>query len=178
MDEADPAVAIAMRYLVACARLGLAKDRATYNAQQVEAQLDRGDGTATLRGSLVVRRGVSQPLLADHENEAFFRTVVQREDGLLDMEPEQLLALRRYVLESEGGDFFRLFPVGETAIRRRAFELAEQEGYAWQLEYRQPAGRYEQIKMCPVLDDEGRQRYLDRARAELEEQPSSILNAP
>jgi hypothetical protein len=58
--------------------------------------------------------------------------------------------------------------INEQAIRKRAAALAKKEGFAWQLEFtpRKPSGT--KIELTPVLDDTGRQKYLERARLELE----------
>ena len=49
----------------------------------------------------------------------------------------------------------------QAAILKRAKELCEQDGFAWDLDYARPTGE-------PVsLTEEARQQYLARARAQL-----------
>jgi hypothetical protein len=60
----------------------------------------------------------------------------------------------------------RMADVTEAEIEKRAKELATQDGYSWELEFRpvQPGAMVEPQR---YLSDERRQQYLDRARAEL-----------
>jgi hypothetical protein len=57
--------------------------------------------------------------------------------------------------------------ISNAAINRRAVELAAKDGFAWQLEFT-PVQPRQPLQTRPVLDDAGRQKYRDRARAELE----------
>jgi hypothetical protein len=58
--------------------------------------------------------------------------------------------------------------ITQAAIERRAVELAEKDGFAWQLEFTPPKPPGAKIELKPVLDDAGRQKYRERARQELE----------
>ena len=53
----------------------------------------------------------------------------------------------------------------QAAILKRAKELCEQDGFAWELDYAPPTG--EPIIPRVTLSEEARQQYLARARAEL-----------
>jgi hypothetical protein len=53
----------------------------------------------------------------------------------------------------------------EVAVLKRAKELCEQDGYAWELDYSPPTA--EPIIPKVTLSEEARQQYLARARAEL-----------
>lgn len=56
----------------------------------------------------------------------------------------------------------------KATVLRRAKELAEQDGNHWEPEMRaRVPGRYEKIELRHYLDDEGRERYLQRALDEL-----------
>jgi hypothetical protein len=55
--------------------------------------------------------------------------------------------------------------VDEAAVLKRAKELCEQDGYAWDLEYAPPTA--EPIIPRVTLNEEARQQYLARARAEI-----------
>jgi len=55
-----------------------------------------------------------------------------------------------------------MLEITDLAVRSRAFQLADRDGYIWL-----PTQHHEKIKYQPVLDDEHRQQYLERARAEL-----------
>jgi hypothetical protein len=55
----------------------------------------------------------------------------------------------------------------EAAILERAKALAEQDGFAWELNFVAPSTPYAPIKSQPYLSEEGRKRYLGRARMEL-----------
>jgi hypothetical protein len=68
--------------------------------------------------------------------------------------------------------------LNETSVRRRAKALAEQDGFAWELNYRAPNGRFAKINLQGqrYLDDEHRQQYLERARAELQKEAEGRLS--
>jgi hypothetical protein len=55
--------------------------------------------------------------------------------------------------------------IDEAAVLKRAKELCEQDGYAWDLDYAPPTA----VPVIPrvTLSEEARQQYLQRARAEL-----------
>jgi hypothetical protein len=56
----------------------------------------------------------------------------------------------------------------EAAIEKRAKELAERDGYAWELEFK-PVVRYAPIRLKRLLvNEDRRQEYIARARAELQ----------
>lgn len=52
--------------------------------------------------------------------------------------------------------------ITDLAVRKRAFQLADRDGYVWLA-----AQSYETIHHQPVVDDEQRRQYMERARAEL-----------
>jgi hypothetical protein len=56
--------------------------------------------------------------------------------------------------------------IDEAAILKRAKELAAQDGFPWQLEYK-PSVPRGKINVQPDLSPERRQQYLDRALVEL-----------
>lgn len=47
--------------------------------------------------------------------------------------------------------------LSKAAIGRRAVELAEKDGFVWQLEFTSPKPTHSKIEPKPVLDDAGRQ---------------------
>jgi hypothetical protein len=55
--------------------------------------------------------------------------------------------------------------VDNAAVLKRAKELCEQDGYAWELDHTVPSA--EPIIPRITLSEEARQEYLTRARAEL-----------
>jgi hypothetical protein len=57
--------------------------------------------------------------------------------------------------------------IDEAAVLERAKALAEQDGYAWELNFVAPSAPYAPIKSQPYLGDEARKRYVERARFEL-----------
>jgi hypothetical protein len=63
--------------------------------------------------------------------------------------------------------------LNETSVLRRAKALAEQDGFAWELNYRARNGQHAKINLQRYLDDEHRQQYLERARAELRKEADS-----
>jgi hypothetical protein len=61
-----------------------------------------------------------------------------------------------------------LTKIGNAAIGRLAVELAEKDGFAYQLDYGPPHGPRATGRPLTLLDDEGRQRYRGLARRQLE----------
>jgi hypothetical protein len=61
----------------------------------------------------------------------------------------------------------------EAAVQKRAKELCEQDGRRWDLAEFSPATRGTPIKN--PLDEAGRQKYLERARAELRKEAGECL---
>jgi hypothetical protein len=58
--------------------------------------------------------------------------------------------------------------IHEAKVLRRAKELCEQDGMAWEPEFDPPLRRYSRIRLTRVLLDEARRReYLVRAREQL-----------
>jgi hypothetical protein len=59
--------------------------------------------------------------------------------------------------------------VNQSAIQKRARELAERDGFTWQLEYsaNRPGTK---LAVQSYLSPERRQQYLDRAVAELRDE--------
>jgi hypothetical protein len=56
----------------------------------------------------------------------------------------------------------------EAKILRRAKELCEQDGFAWEMEFGPRPPKYSPIMLQPVLlDDAARDKYLARAREQL-----------
>ena len=55
--------------------------------------------------------------------------------------------------------------IDEAAVLKRARELCERDGFAWDLEYPPPGA--DPIIPGVTLGEEARQQYLERARAEL-----------
>jgi hypothetical protein len=55
--------------------------------------------------------------------------------------------------------------IDEAAVLKRAKELCEQDGYAWELDYSGPTA--EPVIPSVTLSKEARQEYLARARADL-----------
>lgn len=105
----DDAVAMTVRYQIADARFRPIEGRQGYTATEIDSALTMSDGSALFFNSLFVKRGMSPPLVADFENDEFFRAVVLREDDVLDIDPALLDALRRYVLDGDDG-LFSAFP--------------------------------------------------------------------
>jgi hypothetical protein len=59
--------------------------------------------------------------------------------------------------------------INESAIQKRARELAERDGFTWQLDYN-PERPGTKVAVQSYLSPERRQHYLDRAVAELREE--------
>jgi hypothetical protein len=57
--------------------------------------------------------------------------------------------------------------VDEAAISSRAKKLCEEDGYDWDVEWKQPLPMGTKIKLKPLLDEAGRRKYLARAREQL-----------
>ena len=57
--------------------------------------------------------------------------------------------------------------IDEAAILDRAKALAEQDGFAWEVNAVASSDPQAPIKAQPYLSDEARKRYLERARFEL-----------
>jgi hypothetical protein len=57
--------------------------------------------------------------------------------------------------------------IDEAAILRLAKELAKQDGFAWELEWKPPLPKYSKIILLSVLSEGERCKYLARAREEL-----------
>jgi len=57
--------------------------------------------------------------------------------------------------------------ISETAIEKLAKELAERDGFEWQIEFkpRNPPGT--KIDLKPLLEEAGREKYRARARQRL-----------
>jgi hypothetical protein len=106
---ADDAAAMAVRYQIANARCRPIEGRQGCPGAQIERALTRGAGTAVFYNSLLIKRGSVPPLVSDPDNYDFFRAVIQQEDGILDIDPALLDALRRYVLDADSSLIVR-FP--------------------------------------------------------------------
>jgi hypothetical protein len=57
--------------------------------------------------------------------------------------------------------------INDAAVEKRARELCEQDGSEWDLEYKMPLPESAKPRLRPILGDEGRQKYLARARQQL-----------
>jgi hypothetical protein len=113
MDEPDQlasAVAMLIRYETAKAALyRAANDFRIPLAADLTDRIARADGHAVVEGGIHVMTWMSPPVVADDDNPEFFRAVVWGEDNIVDIEPERLHALRRYVLNDDHGLFLRVF---------------------------------------------------------------------
>lgn len=115
---ADDPIAMAIRYQSSLSRFwfpirGHPEWWREYDPWEIGRQLDRG-GWAVLNNSLFVKETAQPPLVSDPDNYEFFRAVVQREDGIIDIDPHTLDALRRYVLDNDGRAL-RAPPVAEAS---------------------------------------------------------------
>lgn len=63
--------------------------------------------------------------------------------------------------------------ITDAVVERRARQLAEQDGKAWQLEYAPVKPPGAKIELKPVLDAEGQAQYLARAREQLAREADS-----
>jgi hypothetical protein len=88
-----------LRYEIAKARCYRNGAPRSLSAAEFESGILQGKGDALFHDSLHVKAGASPPIVADASDDEFFRAVIKKEDGLLDMEPERLGAVRQYVLE-------------------------------------------------------------------------------
>ena len=52
--------------------------------------------------------------------------------------------------------------ISDSAVRMRAFQLADRDGYIWE-----PSPCDEELEYQPALDDEQRHQYFEWARADL-----------
>jgi hypothetical protein len=57
--------------------------------------------------------------------------------------------------------------LNQARIEKRARELCEGDGIAWDMEFAKPKPKYAQIELKPVLDEAGRRRYMERAQEQL-----------
>ena len=57
--------------------------------------------------------------------------------------------------------------ISEAAIEKLAKELAGQEGFEWQIEFKPPGPPGTKIDLKPILEEAGRDRYRARARQRL-----------
>lgn len=52
----------------------------------------------------------------------------------------------------------------DAAVERLAKNLAEKDGFEWQLEFKPPLPPGTKLPLRPILDDAGRERYRTLAR--------------
>lgn len=106
---ADAAAAL-IRYEIAKAtQYHSAEDFQLPSASEVETTLIRGKGRAVFFGSVLVKIWMVPSIVADPDYEEFFRAVVREEDGIFEIAPDHLHALRRYVLDGDLGLLLRVF---------------------------------------------------------------------
>ena len=54
--------------------------------------------------------------------------------------------------------------INETTILNHAKNLAKEDGFEWEVELKRPLPKATKIPLKPILDEDGRQKYLSRAR--------------
>lgn len=109
-DQLADAAAALIRYEIAKATQNRdAEDFQLPSASELETALVRGKGRAVFFGSVVVKIWMLPSIVADPDNNDFFRAVVREEDGVVDIDPAHLHALRRYVLDGDLGLLLRVF---------------------------------------------------------------------
>jgi hypothetical protein len=59
--------------------------------------------------------------------------------------------------------------MSDAAVERLAKNLAEKDGFEWQLEFKQPLPPNTKPLLRPILDDAGRERYLTLAREQCDQ---------
>jgi hypothetical protein len=113
MDEGDQlaeAAALLLRYEIAKAAVYRpGQDFALPSIAALADAIARANGEAVVHGCLHVMTWMAPPLVGDYAAPDFFRAVVWEEDEMIDLDPEPLDALRRYVLKGSPGHFLRLF---------------------------------------------------------------------
>lgn len=68
-----------------------------------------------------------------------------------------------------------MIKIDEAAILKRAKQLCEQDGFEWELEFKRPLPKYTPIRCRPILDEQGRRKYLVRAQEELHKESGSSV---
>lgn len=116
--QVTDAVAMLLRYEIAKARCYRDGAPRRLSAAEFEGGILQGKGDALFHDSLHVRAGLSPPIVADAGDDEFFRAVIRKEDGVLDIDPERLGAVRRYVLE--GGPLCPIVQPSRPAAARSA----------------------------------------------------------
>jgi hypothetical protein len=109
-EHVADAVATLIRYEIAKAtQYHAGREFQIPSATRLQEALTRGGGRAVFDDSIHVKTWMLPPIVADSEHDDFFRAVVREEDNILDIDPDHLHALRRYVLNGDHGPFLRLF---------------------------------------------------------------------
>jgi hypothetical protein len=63
--------------------------------------------------------------------------------------------------------------INDAAVERLAKELAEKDGFEWQLEFKLPLPPGAKRVSPRILDDTGRERYLTLAREQFDQENSN-----
>jgi hypothetical protein len=59
-------------------------------------------------------------------------------------------------------------------VLERAKQLCEEDGFEWDVEFKLPLPKYAPRRLRPILDEEGRCKYLARAREELHKESGGV----
>jgi hypothetical protein len=110
MSDTNDAATMTVRYQMATSRYRRIEGREPHTVGDIQRRLDRARGKTVLYNSLLVNERETPPLVSDPDNYDFFRAVVQQKDGVLDIEPDKLEALRRYVLDGNASLLTKAFP--------------------------------------------------------------------
>jgi hypothetical protein len=59
--------------------------------------------------------------------------------------------------------------MSDVTVEGRAKEMAEKDGFEWQMEFKPPLPFGTKVELRPILDDAGRERYRTLARQQGEQ---------